>query len=107
MLQTFLFFLTIFSSSLTVIISSSGQPQIQAQAPVAKDNVQQTEQRIKTPGKKEVTSPYANMTQAQINQVKRYDCRLRHRLIPHDYEKEVKKIASATTVKKEASKLQK
>ena len=107
MLQTFLFFLTIFSSSLTVITSSSGQPQIQAQAPVAKDRVQQTEQRIKTPGKKEVTSHYANMTQAQINQVKRYDCRLRHRLIPHDYEKEVKKIASATTVKKEASKLQK
>ncbi|MCI5119176.1 MAG: hypothetical protein D3913_14795, partial [Candidatus Electrothrix sp. LOE1_4_5] len=31
-----------------------------AQAPVAKDRVQQTEQRIKTPGKKEVTSHYAN-----------------------------------------------
>lgn len=33
----------------------------------------------------ETGTPYAKMTDSQISQMKRYDCRLRKKIIPHNY----------------------
>ena len=101
MLRSILFFFTLSSSCLII------SPTNTLQASPTEDNSQKTEQKVTTPDnkktkskeKKEQTiedkkpSPYANLTQQQLNQIKRYDCRLPKEIIPHDY---LKKGATGT-----------
>ncbi len=95
MLRSILFFFAIFSSSLII------SPANTLQASPREAGSQQTEQRVTTPDNQEAeskeqeeekkTSLYANLTQQQLNQIKRYDCRLPKEIIPHNY---LKKTAS-------------
>ncbi len=91
MLRSILLYTSILSSSLAITL-----PLNPAQASPTEGSPQQHQQKA--------TSPYATMTQHQLNQVKRYDCRLPKELLPHDYQTK-EEPTTAATVKKNTSKL--
>ncbi len=110
MLRFLILFPSVLSGMLIVIPSLNT---LQA-SPVEESNSQQLEQKTTTPDKatteskkkKKAASLYETMTQYQLNQVKRYDCRLPKQLISHDCQahncqaKTKKTSATAATVKK-------
>jgi hypothetical protein len=100
MLRLFFLFLSLFSGSLTVIIPLNP---LQA-TPIEKEEKDRSQQREQ----KKTASPYASMTQYQINQVKRYDCRLQKKLLSHKYqEKTIESPTTTITITKSNSTLEK
>jgi len=102
MLRSFLFFISIVSG-LFILIT----PSTPLKASPTGNNSPETEQettgtaqattknREKKKEKEEkIDTAYAKMTQSQLNQVKRYDCRLPKELIPHDYNAQKEKASS-------------
>ncbi|WP_446008993.1 hypothetical protein [Candidatus Electrothrix sp.] len=111
MLRSFLFFISIFSG-LFILIT----PLTPLQATPTGNNSPQTEQKTtgtsqattKNTEKKEekkIDPAYAKMTQSQLNQVKRYDCRLPKELVSHDYNAQKEKASAPEKMtQKDASK---
>jgi hypothetical protein len=97
MLRSFLFFISVFSGIFILIF-----PLTTLQATPQENNAPQAEQKT-TPPDQATAENYATMTQHQLNQIKRYDCRLPNQIISHDYSKESSKknsIAPSKETKK-------